>query len=249
MINLDKSIFDEMKYLSENSQDILMSLITKGIINSDDTIHTMLEKVDSISDDYLINIIDSVMKEISTRENQFKPAQVVTNNDNALHGKRGDLGHFGFYVGQDTNPMPENLGITLQELINIADNDDKIELDYIISRHFMKPSSDVNELMVKLNTILNPQIGNMEAQIDITASQTNIDDIFNTAVGNLTPEQQHEYNKAVRCTHGINLINKLLAKLKNPNEHKFILFLNQLDDNNELLDIIESGFKLIHNCN
>lgn len=246
---LNKKLLDVINHIDEDSQDMLFLLFKSNLISPDDTVEQALIKIDNSGDEYYEGIMDTVMNSIVGSENNSMPnVTIITNDDDAAHGPRGSLGKFGFVVNEETTPPPPPTGISIQELIDIADEEDADGLNFLVVKHFMKPSADVTDLVIKLNTLLNPQMGNMGAQQDITATEINFDELANTPVGDLLPYQQHEHNVKMRSMYGLKLIEKILGQRNNPEKQKFLNFLSELKGNHddELISIVENGFKLIH---
>ena len=158
---LKKKLLDVVNHIDEDSQDMLMLLFKSNLITPDDTVEQALIKIDDSGDEYYEGIMDNVMGAIVGNSNNSMPnVTIISNNDEAAHGPRGSLGKFGFVVNEETTPPPPPTGISLQESINIADEEDADELNFLVVKHFMKPSADVTDLVIKLNTLINPQMGN-----------------------------------------------------------------------------------------
>lgn len=246
---LNKSLADCMKTLGEDHQDMLMMMFKDGVVLPDDTVEQALIKIDDSGDEYYEGIMDHLMHGIASGSESTPNVTVITNDEEAPHGPRGSLGKFGFLVNEEITPAPSSTGISLQELMDSADEEDATEIGWLVTKHFMKPSADVTELVIKLNTLLNPKMGGLPGGVeDITATEINFDEMANTPVGNLMPHEQHEHNKRMRSMYGLKLIEKVLGKHQNPKQHKFLNFLDGLkgSHDDDLISIIENGFKLIH---
>lgn len=244
-LDLNKMLIDVMNDLSTDHQDMLMTLLHSGVIVPGDSVEKALIKIDRSGNEYFSDVMDDIMGDIVGRQHDMPEVTIVSRDEPAAHGS---LDVFGLYKPQEVSNAPEMTGTSLQELMDSADEEDAVELEWLISKHFMKPSSDVTELTIKLNTLLNPQMDGMGGQQDISVSDIDFDELSNTPVGNLMPHQVHEHNKTVNSVFGLKLIEKLLGNQKNPVKQKFVDFLHGLKDSHddELIGIVESGFKLIH---
>ena len=246
---LNTPLFNVMDNIDDDAQDMLMVLFQSKIITPSDTVEQALVKIDASGDEYLEGIMDHVMGSIVGNDSNDMPGvTVITIEEEAPHGERGSLGTFGGFIPEETNPAPEVMGISLQDLMDCGSEEDATELEWIVSRHFMKPSSDVTELIMKLNTIANPMMDSMGAQQDISVMDDDVAGVMQHSTGTMTPHQIKEYNSKMRGTEGLQLIERLLNHRDRPEKAKFISFLDGLKGNqdDELLSIVESGFKLIH---
>lgn len=250
---LNKQIFDIMSNLSEMSQDMLIQLFHSGIIKPNDTIEQALIKIDENGNEHQEMLIDRVMYDIAdSRQNRPKEADVVTLNDPA---KFGQLKTLGFYKEQETAPSPadnpEFYGITIHKLLKIANPEEAEEIEWLTTKYMMNMEDDISDLLRKCHTNANPKMDGMmnNGLQDISVTPNQGGGLFDgVPTNNLSNEQIAEHNKIMRAKYAIKLIEGLVDRFKNPEQVKFLNFLNTLDRENqsELFSIIENGFKLIH---
>jgi hypothetical protein len=244
--DLNEMLVDVMHRLSEDRQDMLSMLFQTGIIVPSDTVEKALIKIDERGDDYHVNIMDDIMGEIANNDTSMPDVTIIDNDTPSPYSGQPMFTHV---KQEDTTPTPEPMGISIQDLMDSASEEDAVEMDYLTAKHFMGPSADVTDLIIKLNTLLNPQMDSMGSTQDISVGyDDDVNDVLGLSVGNLTPEQQHGHNVKMRCTLGLELIDRLLNQRNNPEQSKFIEFLSNLKDShdNDLINIVENGFKLIH---
>lgn len=244
--DLNEMVVDIINRLSDDRQDMLSVLFQSGIISPSDTLEKALINIDERGDDYHVNIMDDIMAEIATKDTSIPDATIIDNDTPSPYKGQPMFAHV---KKEDTNTAPESMGISIQDLMDCASEEDTVEMDYLIAKHFMGPSADVTDLIVKLNTLSNPQMDNMGSTQDISVGyDEDVNNVLGLSVGNLTPRQQHNHNVNVKCKLGLELIDKLLNQRNNPEKSKFIDFLANLKDShdNELINIVENGFNLIH---
>lgn len=249
---LNKEIFDIMSNLSENGQDMLIQLFHSGIILPNDTIERALIKVDENGNEQQEMLIDRVMHEIAdSKKSEAKQADVVTLNDPA---KFGQLQTLGFFQEQEKTVSPadnpEFSGVTIHKLLKVANPEEAEEIEWLATKYMMNMEDDVSDLLRKCHTIANPKMDGMMSggleDISVTNNESGLYDGMPTH--NLSNEQIAEHNKIMRAQASIKLIKELVDRFKNPEQVKFLQFLNSLDrdEQPELFSIIENGFKLIH---
>jgi len=243
---LNQMLIDIINHLGDTHQDMLMTLFQSGVIAPSDTIEQALTKIDNVGNDYFEDLMDNIMQGIAGSTNNVMPnVTVITRDEPAAYGS---LDVLGMYKPEEVTPAPDMMGISLQELMDSANEEDAVEVEWLVSKHFMKPSADVTELLIKLNTLLNPQMDGMGGVEDISVAGIDLDSLSSRPVGSMMPHEVHEHNKMMSSMQGLQLLERLVGQKNNPEQQKFINFLGGLKGNHddELISIVESGFKMIH---
>ena len=235
-IDLNTTLHHALSMMNDFAQDVTMTFIQQGILQPGMTLREALMKMDGASD-YHYEMFDKVMESLVNSRNQEPEAKVNTLDDDGPRKFADVLGQSSTLVTEDKPKFDtSDTGITVNQLIDIANPREADELDYILGRLFMNPEKDVAVLKMKLNTLINSDNPYMMAHGAM--------DISNNQQANSDPKKKASAKFAI---DSLAMVDELLLKIKSPQQSKYFGYLDNLNDgsNTRLLELLKTGYQEI----
>lgn len=191
---LEMQLWDFMPELDESTQDYLLNFFHNKILTPDMLLKDAMNVIDNC-DDYHYALFEKILEQLSV-DRKLDDALVIKLGDNPIKHSGGEWRGLIAYKEEEKTKSYDDMGIPIENLKRICCDDELNELEYALAKLFCGWFSDIGLIQRKLWTLINAP-----SMISSPDGQR---------------AQNAQLNSKAQATKSLELINRLVDKLKKP---------------------------------